>query len=90
MRYGWEQSAHVIVTDENGDRLSGATVLGKYIAPAHTSQMMVFPLTDADGYTSVLIQTPEHGVSIETNRIDVQATWRGGYGRAWAEYQMRP
>jgi len=88
--YGWEQIAHVIVTNENGDRLSDSTVLGKFITTPHRSQVVVFPRTDSEGYTSLLLPNPSSGVAIDTARIEVQATWQDGYGMAWAEYQLRP
>lgn len=90
VRYGWEQVAHVVVTDEQDQPVSGATVLGKFIVPENESRFLVFPLTDHNGYTSILIPNPPHGDGVETRRIDVQSTWSNSYGRSWTEYQLRP
>lgn len=89
--YSWAQVVHVVVTDKQGDTLTGATVLGKFIAQSGDIEVLVFPLTDSEGYTTILIDNGARASDLgETHRIEVQATWKNGYGRAWHEYQTQP
>ena len=90
MRGDMQQRVHVIVTDTDGRRKSGATVLGKWTRPHGDSTPLVFPLTDADGYTFVLL--PEHSqlVPDALQRVDVQATLLADIGSSWTQYELHP
>ncbi len=90
MRAGMQQRVHVIVTDTDGKPISGSTVLGKWRLPDGKSAPLVFPLTDADGYTFVLL--PEHGqaAGAALQRVDVQATLLADIGRSWTQYELQP
>ena len=90
MRGDMQQRVHVIVTDTDGRRKSGATVLGKWTRPNGDSMPLVFPLTDADGYTFVLL--PEHSqlVPDTLQRVDVQATLLADIGSSWTQYELHP
>ena len=90
MRAGMQQRIHVIVTDTDGKRKSGATVLGKGTRPNGENALLVFPLTNADGYTFVLL--PEHSqlVPDTLQRVDVQATLLADIGSSWTQYELHP
>ena len=90
MRAGMQQRVHVIVTDTEGKRKSGATVLGKWTRPNGGSAPLVFPLTDTDGYSYVLL--PEHAETTAAvlQRVDVQATLLVDIGRSWTQYELQP
>jgi hypothetical protein len=90
MRAGMQQRVHVIVADTDGKRKSSATVLGKWTRPSGENAALVFPLTDADGYTFVLL--PEHAPvsAAALQRVDVQATLLANIGRSWTQYELQP
>ena len=90
MRADMQQRVHVIVTDTDGRRKRGATVLGKWTRPNGDSTPLVFPLTDADGYTFVLL--PEHSqlVPDALQHVDVQATLLAHIGSSWTQYELHP
>ncbi len=90
MRAGMQQRIHVIVTDTDGKRKSGATVLGKGTRPNGENALLVFPLTNADGYTFVLL--PEHAQATvpALQRVDVQATLLTDIGHSWTQYELQP
>ena len=90
IRAGMQQWVHVIVTDAEGKRKRGVTVLGKWTQPARESNSLFFPLTDTDGYTFVLL--PEHvPVPVaKLQRVDVQATLLATIGSSWTQYELQP
>ncbi len=90
MRAGMQQRVHVIVADTDGKRKSGTTVLGKWTRPSGESAALVFPLTDAEGYTFVFL--PEHALvnAPALQRVDVQATLLADIGRSWTQYELQP
>ena len=90
MRAGMQQRVHVIVADTDGKRKSSATVLGKWTRPSGENAALVFPLTDADGYTFVFL--PEHAPvsAAALQRVDVQATLLADIGRSWTQYELQP
>ena len=90
IRAGMEQRVHVIVTDAEGKRKRGVTVLGKWTRPDKESNSLVFPLTDTNGYTFVLL--PEHVQApvAKLQRVDVQATLLATIGSSWTQYELQP
>ncbi len=90
MHAGMQQRVHVIVTNVEGKRKSGATVLGKWTRPNGESMPLVFPLTDADGYTFVLLTEHAQTTSKALQRVDVQATLLADIGRSWTQYELQP
>ena len=79
-----------IVTDAEGKRKRGATVLGEWTQLNGNSTSLVFPLTDTDGYTFVLLPEYTQAPAAELQRVDVQATLLADIGRSWTQYELQP
>ena len=90
MRAGMQQRVHVIVTDAEGKRKSGATVLGKWTRTNGESTPLVFPLTDSDGYAFVLLPEHARAAAAALQRVEVQATLLVDIGRSATQYELQP
>lgn len=88
--YGNEQVVHVIVMDQQGNRINRATVHGKLLTPDGTTQALYFPVTDANGYTSIAFPVPATGQTTRKYTLRVDATFLAWYGTALVDYEVRP
>ena len=88
--YGYEQTIHVIVADAYDNRIRLATVTGKLVGLDGSTQMLYFPITDEEGYTSLAYALPLDGKARETFSVMITVAFLAHYGAATTDYEVRP
>ncbi len=88
--YGYEQTIHVIVADAHDNRIRSATVTGQLVSLDGSTQTLLFPITDEEGYTSLAYELPLDGKARETFRVMLDVVFLSHYGAATTDYEVRP
>lgn len=84
------QVAHAVVASAQGERLRGVTVQGQLTRPGADPLLLMFSVTDADGYATAVFPMFEPIAASETHRLVAQAAMNADYGVAMIEYEVQP
>lgn len=84
------QVAHAVVASAQGERLRGVTVQGQLTRPGADPLLLMFSVTDADGYATAVFPMFEPPAASETHRLVAQAAMNADYGVAMIEYEVQP
>ena len=84
------QVAHAVVASAAGERLRGVTVQGQVTRPGAYPLLLMFSVTDSDGYATAVFPMFEAPAASETHRLVAQAAINADYGAAMIEYEVQP
>ena len=84
------QVAHAVVASAAGERLRGVTVQGQVTRPGADPLLLMFSVTDSDGYATAVFPMFEAPAASETHRLVAQAAINAEYGAAMIEYEVQP
>lgn len=88
VRFGTEQTIHVIVQDRLGRRVPGATVRGSLTSGTATVPLY-FPVSDGAGYTRLTIRVPITSPG-RNYAVNVWAAYEAEFGRGSTSYTAFP
>lgn len=88
VRFGTEQTIHVVVQDRLGRRVPGATVRGS-LTSGNAVTPLYFPVSDGAGYARLIVRVPITSPG-QNYTVDVWAAYEAEFGRGSTSYTAFP